>query len=228
MMIVPHIYVAVALLVALRLFRHMLFKLDRYDWYYNKGDILGSFVFFVVLWPLIVIKPRNLLDPTKLFEGYGVAARMRERDQLLENPPPCGSVIRYRQSYGLCGETYGEFFFPALQVEQALRQRLTESPHLRSNDEGAILKWVKNRNEEMTEPTDVPSAWSRFGLVANHLVRSGHVKVNCLKCGEEVPLNKLTKNDDHGHPGWNYDRLACPNGHNLLVVPVAHVFMGHK
>jgi hypothetical protein len=232
MTIVLYIYIAVVLLVGLRLFRHMLFKLDRYDWYYNKGDILGSFVFFVVLWPLIVIKPRNLINPTKLFEGsYGHAARMRERHQLLENPPPCGSVIRYRQSYGRypnVEETYGEFFFPALQVEQELRGRIRESPHLNNDDEGAILKWIKRHDDSLTEPTDVPPVWSRFQYVANHLVRSGHAKVNCLKCGAELPLNKLTKNYDHGLPGWNYDRLVCPNGHNLLVVQKAHYIMGHK
>jgi hypothetical protein len=227
MMIVLYIYVAAAVLVALRLFRHMLFKLDRYDWYYSKGDILGSFVFFVVLWPLIVIKPRNLIDPTKLFEGsYGLAARMRERDQLLENPPPCGSVIRYRQSYGGYEETYGEFFFPALQVEQALRGRIRETPHLNNDDEGAILNWVKHRNDEVTEPTDVPSAWSRFQYVANGLVRAGSAKVRCLKCGIELETGQLMINDDHGKPGWNYYRLTCPHGHNLLVVQKAHFLMG--
>ena len=38
MMIVLYIYLAGSILVALRLIRHMLFKLDRYDWSYSKGS----------------------------------------------------------------------------------------------------------------------------------------------------------------------------------------------
>jgi hypothetical protein len=139
--------------------------------------------------------------------------------------PPCGSMIRYRQGYGGYGETHGEFLFRAVDVEQALCARIQEYPHLANDDEGAILNWVKHRNDEITEPTDVPSAWSRFQYVANGLVRGGNGKVHCLKCGAEVPLNKLIKNDDHGLPGWNYYRLVCPNAHSLLVVQKAHVQM---
>jgi hypothetical protein len=226
MVIVLYIYVAGALLVALRLFRHMLFKLDRYDWHYGKGHILGSFVLSVVLWPLIVIKPRNLIDPTKLFEGtFSSAARMR--DQLWENPPPCGSVIRYRQEYEFYGfhETYGEFLFNAADVEQTLRTRIRDSPNLRKYDEGAILNWVKHRNDEVTEPTDVPSAWSRFQYTANDLARGGCAKVRCLKCDIELATEQLMISDDHGKPGWNYYRLTCPCGHPLLVVQGLHLLM---
>ena len=33
---------------------------------------------------------------------------------------------------------------------------------------------------------------------------------------------QLVINDDHGRPGWNYDRLACLHGHNLLVIERVH------
>ncbi len=140
MMILFHIYWSFALLVALRLGWHVIFKLDHYDWHYSKGDIWISFLFSVVLWPLMLFKPRNLIDPQKLFEGsFGIAGRMRVRAELLENPPPCGSEICYRQRHGRYEETYGEFLFPAVEVEQAVRLRLEESPNLSKDDEGAIL-----------------------------------------------------------------------------------------
>jgi hypothetical protein len=226
MMIVLYIYIAGAIFVALRLFRHMLFKLDCYDWRYNKGGILGTFVFFSVLWPFVLIKPQQLIDPTELFKDtFDIAGRRRERDQLWKNPPPCGSVIRYRQEYGPYQETYGEFLFRAADVERVLCHRLEESPQLADDDEGAILNWINRRSERVVEPTDVPSAWRRFKLVANDLVRSGKAEVHCLKCGMALETNQLVIKDDPGRPGWNYDRLACPHGHNLLVVERVHFLM---
>jgi len=226
MLIFLYVYCSIALLVALHLGWHMIFKLDRFDWHYGKGNICGVFVFFVVLWPLMMIKPRNLINPSKLFEGnFGLAARMRERSQLRENSPPCGSVICYRQEHGPYEETYGEFLFSAAEVERALRRRLEESPHLSNDDEGAILNWLLRRDEALTYPTDMPSAWSRFQYIANDLVRAGNAKVRCLKCGTDFANEQLVANDDHGRPGWNFYRLACPNGHNLLVVEKMHLLM---
>jgi len=223
MLIFLYVYCGIALLAVLRLSWHMIFKLDRFDWLYGKGNIWGVFVFFVVLWPLMVINPRNLINPSKLFEGnFGLAARMRERCQLLENPPLCGSLIRYRQEHGWYKETYGEFLFRASQVEQVLRQRLAESPQLLNDDEGAILNWLCRRDESLVEPTDVPSAWVRFEFVANDLVRAGSANVHCIRCGIDIEQHKLVTNDDHGRPGWNFDRLECLNGHNLLVVKRVH------
>jgi len=223
MMIVLYVYLAGAVLVALRLLRHILFKLNRYDWHYGKGNILGSFIFISILWPLLLMKPQLLIDPTEVFGNIG--ARIRERHQLWENPPPCGSVIRYRQEYGPYEETHGEFLFRAADVERALCTRLEEYPRLAEGDEGAVLNWINRRTERLVEPTDVPSAWRRFKFIANDLVRAGNAKVHCLKCGMALEMNQVVIKDDPGRPGWNYDRLACPQGHNLLVVERAHILM---
>jgi hypothetical protein len=77
MMIILYIYAAGVLLIALRLGWHMIFKLDRFDWHYGKGNIWGVFVFLVVLWPIMVIIPRHFINPSKLFEDhFGLAVRM--------------------------------------------------------------------------------------------------------------------------------------------------------
>ena len=232
MVIILYIYAAGALLVALRLGWYMIFKLDRFDWQYGgKFEIWMSFVFFAIFWPIMVINPRNLINPTKLFERkFGLAPRMRERSELWENPPPCGSLIRYRQQYGCYAETYGEFLFHASEVEKVLRQRfseqhLAESPQLLNGDEGAILKWLCRRDEALTEPTYVPSAWVSFEFVANDLVRAGGGDVHCLKCGTEIEKSKIVTDDDDGCPGWNFDRLVCPNSHDLLLIKCVHILV---
>lgn len=219
-----YIYATGALLVAVRLAWHMTFRLDGYDWYYNKEQIWVSFGLTAVLWPLTLIRPRILIDPRNLFEdSFGIAARMRERDQLRENPPPCGSLIRYRQEHGPYTETYGEFLFQAPQVEQALRQHLSGAPNLFNDDDGVILNWTCGRDEALIEPPDVPSAWARIEFVANDLIRAGKADVKCLKCAIDIEQSKIVTDDDRGRAGWNYDRLLCPNGHNLLVVRRFHI-----
>ena len=75
-----------------------------------------------------------------------------KRIQLWENPPLCGSVVRYAQK---CGhdDAHGEFLFKTADVEQALRDSLQENPHLTNSDDGAMLHWVQGRNDSLAEPS---------------------------------------------------------------------------
>jgi len=216
--IILYSYATATLFVALRLGWHVVFKLDRYDWRYDKGDIWLEFGLSVLLWPLVVIeKPRDLLDPTNLFsKPYGLATRARLRD----NPPRCGNVIRYRQADGFT-TAFGEFLFRAEAVERVLIDRIRELPHRENEDDGAILNWVRHRDRGLSEPTDVPVAW-RFRFAADELIREGEGKVRCLKCEETFPTGALIPRDDHGRPGWNMNELLCQRGHELLIVNKMH------
>ena len=159
------------------------------------------------------------LDYAKLLEDS-----QKERNRLWENPPPCGSVIRYVQDC-VYEKTYGEFLFRASDVEQAVIDILRENPHLANDDEGAIRNWIKGRDESIIEPTDVPSTWSRFKYLANNLVRTDKAEIHCSKCGTEVGLDQIATNDDSGKRGWNFDRVVCQHGHNLLVVDSVHLMI---
>lgn len=160
------------------------------------------------------------LDVKKLFEHAE-----EERKRLWENPPPCGPVIRYFQKYGY-ETSCGEFLFRAEDVEQVLRNALRENPHLAKGDDGAMLNWVQKRDESLTEPTDVPSTWSRFTFVANELRRSGKVEIYCRECGAMIETGQLSTRDDRNQPGWNLNRLVCPQGHSLLVTEYMHILRG--
>ena len=145
-----------------------------------------------------------------------------KRIQLWENPPLCGSVVRYAQK---CGhdDAHGEFLFKTADVEQALRDSLQENPHLTNSDDGAMLRWVQRRDDSLTKPSDVPSIWSRFKYVANDLVRAGKAEIHCRQCNATIESHQIATNDDSGRPGWNYDRVVCPHGHDLLVVESVHL-----
>lgn len=203
-------------------------RLDAYDWHYNKADIWRIFLFSCLMWPLLFIKPANLVDPSSLFQGdiFNSAARQRERDQLWKNLPPCGPWIRFRQGHGHYGdETYGEFIFKATDVKLYLMESLQGAPDSEGDNERTILSWVNQRDESLSEPTDVPKAWWLFKHVADDLVRSGKGTVYCLKCDKEIKKEHFVIDDDHGIRGWNFNRLSCPNGHDLLVIETIHLYM---
>jgi hypothetical protein len=217
-----------ALFVALRLGWHMIFGLDRFDWQYNKGDILGTFVTSIVLWPLMIIKLKNIIDPGKLFEGkFEIASRMRELNQLLNNPPPISSVLRYKQDSHYA-ETYGEFLFPTTDVERFLNKKLKKNQRHSVSDEAIILNWIQNRNDNVEEPTDVPKVLSKFHFFAYNLVRDGCATIRCLKCGVCIERNDIVIKDAGAKLGWNSDLITCPQGHNLLVIRRRHVTGGPR
>jgi len=157
------------------------------------------------------------LDVAKL-----LAKAQKARDRLWKNPPPCGSVIRYVQQ-SVYEDTHGEFLFSAADVEDALEGILQENPHLRHGDEGALLAWLGGRDESVTEPTDIPSTWSRFQYVASDLVRGGKATIRCKRCETEIGADQFVTNDDNMQRGYNFDRVVCPQGHNLLVVDSVHL-----
>ena len=219
-------YLAGVVLTAVRLGWHMAVHLDGFDWRYSKANNWTVFILSMLLWPLTLIRPGNLIDPSKLFEGnYGIAARKREQSRMSVNPPPCGAQVLYQQYQGLDEETFGEFTFKSTDVENALAVTLGENPQLEKADEGSILNWLRRRDDAITKATPVPSTWGRFEFIADDLVRKGRGEVRCLKCETPILISKLLRQDDIGKPGWNFNRLLCPNNHQLLVVEKMHILV---
>lgn len=219
-------YLAGVVLIGVRLGWHLAFRLDKFDWQYSKFQIWVSFVISSLLWPLILRNPKNLIDPTNLFESsFDMAGRMREEAGLRNNPPPCGALILFRQGDGRHEETFGEFTFRSVDIEEALVDKLCKNPHLKNNQEGMILNWLQQRDDSITTPTLVPEKWSRFQFIADNVLRNGFGEVHCLKCNKQIPKSQLLEKDDQGVPGWNFNRLVCPNDHQLLVVENAHLLM---
>jgi len=226
-----YIYCAGAVLSALRLLWHMYFKLDRYDWQYDKPDIWMTFGITSLLWPLLAVaSPGDLLEPSSLFKkeigGIGIdfAGRMRELDQLRNNPPHCSSVIRYRPAAGGGHEgMHGEFLFSAADVETILTEFLQEHPNLADDHEGGILNWLSQRDASITMPVDPPMAWSRFLYVADALLQHGMGESRCLQCGEVTKADRLTSIGKPLHLGANFRRWQCSEGHALLSIETVHL-----
>lgn len=226
-MLYLYAYLSISILVSLRLGYYMLTRLDEYDWRYDGFDHWFMFFFGLLFWPVLLRKPEQLITPDALFRvSFSHANTHRERDRLWNAPPPCASVIRFYEGVGMYEEAEGCFEFDAAEVEAALREALHEAPHLQNDDEGALLRWVARRDETTIEPTDVPTAWGRFQYIADSLIRSGKVKcVYCSACEREIGVDQLAYEDDRYRPGWNYNRIICPDGHPLLVVETIHLHM---
>ena len=175
------------MVIALFLGYHMMFRLDRFDWNYEKVGIWVVFFGTTLLWPLMFKKPQLLLTPRKLFQACddtGIAERMREESRLRSNPPPCGTLISYHQREG---EMFGEFTFQTADVIKEITGKLLKNPHLAQDHEGAILNWLRRNDDSLKAPTPVPKTWYRFEFIAASLVRKGCGEVRCIKCNAQIP-----------------------------------------
>jgi hypothetical protein len=216
-------------LTSLRLGWHMAFRLDRFDWQYARRDIWLIFVVASLLWPLLLFRPRVLLNPGSLFQvNFSIAASARIEARFWSNPPPCGKWIRYRPHKIVLSGGEGEFRFLAAEVEEAILDKLSDNPHLAKHQIGSILKWLQLRDESIVEPTPLPGRWWDFHAIADNLLRKGRGEIRCLACNKGVPNNLLRQNDITGQPGWNFNQLRCPDGHVLLSVETMHIFVGSR
>lgn len=55
-------------------------------------------------------------------------------------------------------------------------EKLREDPSLAKDEEGVMLNWVRQRDDAITETTEVPEPWYKLRDVANDLDRSGKVR----------------------------------------------------
>lgn len=153
----------------------------------------------------------------------GLARQWRELVRPRRGPPQCGPTIKFHQRAGYAGcEGCGEFMFQAADIEAALVAKLAARPNLASDHEGAILNWLRARDDSVTTTVEVPQAWWRFRFVANAELRAGRGQIFCHECQASISHDAMRFNDDIGCPSLNTDRLLCPNGHLVLAVDRVH------
>ncbi len=119
------VYFSVSLLVALILAGHIFFTFDRFDRKYRSMGF--SVILNIFLWPILLLKPKFMLDPSELLSDGSVQA---EEARLRECPPPSGDRVRYCQSQGRYEKSYGVFVFDSSDVEEVLQEQLSENSHL--------------------------------------------------------------------------------------------------
>jgi len=218
------IYAAGSCLVALRHAWHMRFKLDRYDWAHSR--VWQSFLSAVFLWPIRILFITPLLESSEaLHWGDWLPRHHRDMDRFRSTtPPPCGRFIRYRQ---IDQECCGDFILKSADVEMECRELKKEQPHSSLGImEKDLLAWLHQRNEALAEASDLPPVLCEnvnLPSILYRLIRSGRAKVWCGKCGEVFPASQLTSKPDPGHPGTNYDRLCCPQNHQLLAFALRYI-----
>lgn len=221
-----YLYLAGAALMALRLAWHIRYRLDKYDRMFC--DVRGTFWFSVILWPLLLLKPDNLIHPkfSAGFWGEGRAETERKRDRLEAHPPPCSALIRYVPEYDEMGDCASEFIFDATDVAAILAARLAESPADQHGRYPAILNWLRQRDTSRLTPTDVPDAWrDTFHSVALDMLNRKQGQVKCGACAAIVPWDGITL-DSTGlnmkTSAWSYTVWQCPQKHKLLTKDAIH------
>jgi hypothetical protein len=196
-------------------------RLDRFDWYYDKNKYITILIAGSMLWFIFWFLAKNNLNSLIATDENGYAAALRLRINL----PPCGELISYRPKIVDDEDAFGEFIFYASDVEDYLLRKIDDNYHLYDDDEGAILEWVRKRDAAIAEPSEVPHLWRRFKYIADELLREGFGNVHCSACGKNYKLDDLIINDDKHRPGWNRNRLYCPENHNLISFKRVHYLM---
>jgi hypothetical protein len=136
--------------------------------------------------------------------------------------PVCGAFIRFRQAPGRGGLAYGEFIFNSADVEEVLITHLAENPHLARDQDGAILRWIQQRDVKSEVPTKVPDSWWRFQYTANRLVESGRCEMYCLQCNTKISKEQFPDAEDQFRGNWVFSTIKCAEGHTLLDVETLH------
>jgi hypothetical protein len=215
-------YLAGMLLATLHLVWRMIFRLNRFDWKYCRKEILSTLIFTSVFWPFLLIKVEFLYYPENLFDNWQ-ARQERTFNNLPENPPPCGNTIFFRsKKIAHSEETFGDFTFFAGDIEDYLVSRIEKDPKLAHGETGDILKWIKNRSPQITNPCYIPDAWN-FGYLAAGMLGESHGDVFCVKCNIHYPNKALSHFDDISAPYQYYSYLDCPEGHHLIVETALHI-----
>lgn len=216
-----YLYMAGSFLVACRLGWYMAFRLDRFDWRYARRAVWGSFAIWLLFWPLLVLRWREVvLEPRVALDADRYAA---QEARFWDCPPPCGAYVRFQQAASLRqASACGEFVFRSDDVADWLTQRRVVDPD--RLPEGDIQRWINTRDGQIIEPTDVPSIASRFEFIVDEMVRMGFGEVRCRRCNAQIPHEALIYSDDDGNQmSWNFNRILCPQGHPLLLVGMVHV-----
>lgn len=227
-----HIYLAGAVLVAMRMGWHIRYRMDKYDRMFS--DVRETFWLDVILWPLLVLKPDTLIHPRFSPNAWneGRADAERELDRLAQNLPPSGAAIRYGPEADESGACDSEFVFDAATVEAIMATRLAELPAEQHGRFTAILDWLRQRDPSFAEPTDIPAAWNgHFLNVAVGMMNRGLGQVTCGQCRKVIPQEQISI--DTGPTNmvtscWAYTVWRCPQGHKLLTKDAMHFFIRSK
>ena len=213
------VYLSGSGLILVRLLWHIAITMDKYDRKYSDTFLVTVIATF--LWPVLFIKPRTIINISILYDNYGQAKQARFRD----NPPPCGPIVRYRQDWGQDDpDVYGEFLFRTQDLVTLYHHRLSEHPHLLHDQNGAIDNWLNRYDGSLTETSNVPDVWWQFENVAEMaFFQYPRSKLRCIQCNADIQRDQVQQKNDKGQPGWNYNRLFCPQGHPLLAVRGMHV-----
>ena len=185
---------------------YMAFRLTGYNWFYDRNAIWIQFSLWVIGWPLLLLRP-TVLNNTAV---------------LLRAVPVCGETIRYLQRGAGCGETCGEFFFPAIAVEQLLAPRRHEFNDSPGDIRARAFLWVVHRKSASGAPTDTPTSWVDFEHMASELIRGGMGSVRCTKCQSMYSTSALTCESPAGTGTYVFEDFYCPRKHVLLSVLLMH------
>jgi hypothetical protein len=111
------------------------------------------------------------------------------------------------------------YYFSASAVEIMAKEIIKETHQVAGLH--ATAKWVALRNEQVEEPTELPSALVNFDYICEGLIEAGHGQVHCMACNKLYMASELI--NQTGLTGsWLIADYSCPAKHLLMSRELAH------
>lgn len=186
---------------------------------------------WALLWPILIFHTLPKVGLNLLFEKHesfditrAIKSQHTELLALWESPPNCtNTVVTEGYDQSSYESLKSELRFNAHDVTTYLQDLSSVSEFDVLNQDGIILKWVKQRDTDNNAACTVPEELNRFNNIANSLLFKGLGKVFCKGCQKEYTTNQLECISDSLSAGWNFDRVKCSNGHLLSVAKGIHI-----
>ena len=135
--------------------------------------------------------------------------------------PSCGAFIKYVSKIN--NKDVAEFTFKTENVEPYLLLKGEDGFTHGYDQPGSLYYWVSRRKKGLDGVTDIPVEIEYLDDFMGDMIREVPVIVRCLKCDKQLSSDELQYQSDSRKSGWLHDKLLCPNGHELLSVPVMHI-----
>lgn len=192
-----------------------------------RDRVLG----WILLWPILIFYsiPKNGLN--SLFEkhqSFDFKNAMNTREDSLfsiwNNLPICSKTLK-TQGYDESkrAKLDSTLIFESSVIEEYLINLAPRNEFSVLNQDAILLKWIKNRDKNLSTVCKAPDELDRFNNTANNLLSKKKGSVLCHSCAQKYSAKDLVINKDNLTAGWNFQRILCPNQHLISTVKFIHI-----
>lgn len=187
----------------------------------------------ILLWPWLTYLIAKEKSVKQLLESHSITPSAKEialREKvffdLWASPPLCGQYIYADASlYREYGYANGTAVFSSREVAEFLKTQEISPVYGLMNHESGIARWVNQAVHTVAFCSAVPSEWYQWTHIERELIAAGIGECFCNGCQTAYPNSAMQLSPQPFRPGWNFDSVYCPEGHEVFQYQTIHFFV---